>query len=91
MWGVSLYELRPNNVRLVRLMVGHESEVMSVAPSDDGKLLVTASRDQTLAGWSLENWPEQRELGAQLRGEPRRQVNRGQGRGPPAAPHGRRA
>jgi hypothetical protein len=64
MWGVSLYDLRPNDVRLARLMVGHEGEVMAVAPSQDGKLLVTASRDQTLAGWSLENWPEQRELGA---------------------------
>jgi WD40 repeat protein len=63
-WGVSLYELRPNDVRLVRLLVGHESEVMAVAPSEDGRLLVTASRDETLAGWSLENWPAQRELGA---------------------------
>jgi WD40 repeat protein len=64
MWGVSLYELRPNDVRLVRLLIGHESEVMGVAPSQDGKLLVTASRDQTLAGWSLENWQQQPELGA---------------------------
>jgi WD40 repeat protein len=65
-WGVSLYELRPRDVRLVRLLVGHESEVMAVAPSKDGRLLVTASRDQTLAGWSLADWDYQRELGARF-------------------------
>jgi WD40 repeat protein len=64
MWGVSIYELRPNNVRLSRLLIGHEGEVMSVAPSPDGKLLVTGSRDQTICCWSLEDWPSQRELGA---------------------------
>jgi hypothetical protein len=63
-WGLSLYECRPGHVRLARLMVGHEGEVMAVAPSIDGKLLVTASRDQTIAGWSLEDWPHQGELGA---------------------------
>ncbi|MFO0844725.1 MAG: caspase family protein [Gemmataceae bacterium] len=46
------------------MLVGHEGEVMSVAPSRDGKLLVTCSRDQTIACWSLEHWPHQRELGA---------------------------
>jgi WD40 repeat protein len=65
-WGVSLYELRPGEVKLARLMVGHEGEVMAVAPAAKGKLLVTASRDQTLAGWSLEDWPAQRELGARF-------------------------
>jgi WD40 repeat protein len=66
MWGISLYELRPNDVRLARLMVGHETYVMSVAPSADGKLLVSASLDQTLAGWSLEDWPSQAEMGARF-------------------------
>ena len=37
---------------------------MSVAPSADHKLLVTASRDQTIACWSLADWPQQSELGA---------------------------
>jgi serine/threonine protein kinase/WD40 repeat protein len=64
MWGVSVYELRPRDVRLARLLIGHEGEVMAAAPSQDGRLLVTASRDQTLIGWSLEDWPNQRELGA---------------------------
>jgi hypothetical protein len=45
-------------------MVGHEGEVMSVAPSPDGKFLLTTGRDQTIVCWSLEPWPEQRELGA---------------------------
>src|SRR5262249_13021599 len=63
-WGVSLYELRPNDVRLARVMVGHEGEVMAVAPSPDGKLLVSAGRDETIACWSLEDWPSQKELGA---------------------------
>jgi WD40 repeat protein len=63
-WGVSLYELRPREVRLARVMHGHEGEVTAVAPSADGTLLLTASRDQTIACWSLEHWPGQRELGA---------------------------
>src|SRR5262249_2016974 len=64
-WGISLYELRPPaNVRLVRVMAGHEGEVMSVAPASKGQLLVSASRDQTIAGWSLEKWKGQRALGA---------------------------
>jgi WD40 repeat protein len=66
MWGVSLYELRPGKVDLVRFLVGHEGEVMSVVASADGKLLYTASRDQTLACWSLEDWPTETELGARF-------------------------
>src|SRR5207253_7328576 len=71
-WGVSVYECRPGVVKLARMMVGHEGEVMSVAPSRDGKTLVTASRDQTLAGWSLAPWAAQAELGASFRSEERR-------------------
>jgi serine/threonine protein kinase/WD40 repeat protein len=67
MWGVSLYELRPGDVRLARSMAGHEGEVMAVAASADGNMLVTASRDQTLIGWSLADWPAQKELGASFR------------------------
>lgn len=63
MWGVSVYELRPGRVRLARLLTGHEGEVTALAPSRDGKLLLTASRDQTVCCWSLVDWPEQRELG----------------------------
>jgi WD40 repeat protein len=66
MWGVSLYELRPNRVRLVRVMTGHQAQVMSVAPSADGKLLLTTGRDQTIACWSLEDWPSSPEIGARF-------------------------
>jgi WD40 repeat protein len=65
LWGASIYALeKPARVRLVRVLVGHEAEVMAVGPSADGKLLVTASRDQTIAGWSLQDWPSHPELGA---------------------------
>jgi WD40 repeat protein len=63
-WGISIYECRPGRVRLDRMLVGHEGDVMSVAPSADGRLLVSASRDQTVACWSLEDWPSQPVLGA---------------------------
>ncbi len=67
-FGLTLYELaKPHSVRLVRVMIGHESEVMAVAPAANGQLLLSASRDETLAGWSLEKWPSQRELGASFR------------------------
>lgn len=65
-WGISLYELRPNNVRLARMLTGHEGKVMSVAPSPDGKLLFSAGRDQAIACWSLEDWPSQSEMGMTL-------------------------
>jgi WD40 repeat protein len=69
MWGVSIYELRPGEVRLARYLSGHEGEVTAVAPSANGKLLYTASRDQTIACWSLADWPNQAELGASFRVE----------------------
>jgi WD40 repeat protein len=78
--GVSLFELdsridatppadQPWPVlRPRKLLTGHEGEVMALAVDRDQKLLVTASRDQTLAGWSLEDWPCQAELGARFKG-----------------------
>jgi len=67
-WGLSVYELDKNRgPRLVRRMDGHEGEVMSVAPSQDGLLLLSAGRDQTIAGWNLALWPHHRELGASFR------------------------
>jgi WD40 repeat protein len=65
-WGVSIFELTKDGPRRSRLMHGHQGEVMAVAPSTDGKLLITASRDQTLAAWSLSPWPTQAELGARF-------------------------
>jgi WD40 repeat protein len=64
-WGLSVFELRPGSEPVQsRIFVGHEGEVMAVAPSADQKLLVSASRDQTVEAWSLADWPRQRELGA---------------------------
>jgi WD40 repeat protein len=66
-WGASVYELVPGQIpKRVRLLVGHEGEVMALAVSTDQKRLVTASRDQTIAGWSLEDWPSWPNLGARI-------------------------
>jgi hypothetical protein len=66
-WGISIFELHPNKEpRRVRLFTGHQGEVTAVAPSADQRGLVSASRDQTIAAWSLADWPSQAELGAQF-------------------------
>jgi WD40 repeat protein len=64
-WGVTIFSLgdRP---RRIRAGYGHAGEVTAVAPSADHKLLVTASRDQTVCCWSLAPWDHQRELGAKF-------------------------
>ncbi len=64
LWGVSLFDLNDDGPRLRRLMTGHEGEVMALALSADRRRLVSASRDETVAGWSLEDWPSHPELGA---------------------------
>ncbi len=63
-WGLSLYECRPGAVKLVRVMSGHEGEVLAVAPSPDGKLLLSGARDLTMCCWSLANWKADTEMGA---------------------------
>ena len=63
-WGISLYELGPAGPRRVRIFVGHADDVISLAVSTDQKSLLSGSRDQTLACWSLDDWPHQSELGA---------------------------
>jgi WD40 repeat protein len=63
-WGFSLYELSKGGPRRVRLFNGHQGYVMALAPSADGKTIVTASRDQTVAAWDLEGWPSGSSLGA---------------------------
>lgn len=65
-WGVSVFGLYPDRVELQRLYVGHQGEVTSLIVSADGKTMVTASRDQTLAGWSLLDWPDAPELGVRF-------------------------
>ncbi len=64
-WGVSLFEMdaRRDSFARSRVYVGHQGYVTSVAPSADHRMLVTASRDQTVNCWSLADWPRQAELG----------------------------
>lgn len=75
LWGVSIYDLDPRKflkdekgaaavVPVSRRLVGHQGEVMALAPSADGKMLVSTGRDQTVAAWSLADWPYQAEFGA---------------------------
>jgi WD40 repeat protein len=64
LWGVSLFELTAKGPRLSRTLAGHEGEVMGLAVSKDQKRLVTVSRDETVAGWTLEGWKSEPELGA---------------------------
>jgi serine/threonine protein kinase/WD40 repeat protein len=54
-YGVSVFELTPNGARRVWRGGGHQAEVMSVAPAPDGSWLVSASSDQTIAAWSLQD------------------------------------
>jgi WD40 repeat protein len=63
-WGASIFQLGDGPPKRVRLLTGHQSEVMAVAPSADGKWLVTAARDQTIAAWSLDDFRFEPALGA---------------------------
>src|SRR5205807_8262908 len=64
-WGLSVFALTPGQKpKLVRKCVGHQGEVTAIAPSPDHRWLLTASRDQTVCAWSLDDWKGQPELGA---------------------------
>jgi WD40 repeat protein len=63
---ISVFELLERGPRLVRSFIGHQGEVMALAPSDKHTLLVSASRDQTIAAWKLDDWPGQSLLGARF-------------------------
>jgi hypothetical protein len=63
-WGLSIFELSRKGARRARLYTGHQALVTALAVSADGKWLVSASRDQTIAGWSLAGWENHPELGA---------------------------
>ena len=65
-WGVSIYELTAQGAHRTRLFNGHQGETMAMGTSAEGKMLVSSSRDQTVIGWSLADWPSQPELGARF-------------------------
>jgi WD40 repeat protein/uncharacterized caspase-like protein len=76
-YGASLFELAPDRIvknpqtgaaelPCSRLFVGHGAEVNSIVADKQGAWFVTASNDQTVAGWSLVDWPSQSALGASL-------------------------
>src|SRR5207249_9250518 len=74
-YGCSLFELDPARVAKnphtgipelprAKLFVGHGAEVNSIVADRTGEWFVTAGSDQTVAAWSLADWPSQRALGA---------------------------
>ncbi len=65
-YGCSLFDLNEKEKVATRrqVYVGHAGEVMSVAPSKDQKWFVTCGTDQTISGWSAEDWKYQPQLGA---------------------------
>ena len=69
-WGLSIFDLTERGPRRARLCTGHQGEVMSLGLSADMKWLVSASRDETVAAWSLADWPSQPELGAKFGQKP---------------------
>ena len=67
-WGISIYELdAERGPRLVRRMDGHEAEVMWPSHFRGRQEPRRASRDQTIAGWTLEGWDHQHELGGSFK------------------------
>jgi WD40 repeat protein len=63
-WGASVFDLTAKGVQRSRVFKGQEGYVSALAVSAEGRKLVTVSRDQTIAGWSLEDWKYQPALGA---------------------------
>lgn len=68
-WGVSIFNVTATQLRRVRLCTGHQGEVMSLAATvdkDGREWLVSASTDQTISAFALDDWPSQPELGARF-------------------------
>ena len=66
-YGCSLFELAPGLVKRnertgieelprSKLFIGHGAEVNTIVADRRGEWFVTASNDQTVAGWSLVDW-----------------------------------
>jgi WD40 repeat protein len=54
--------------QLVRLLVGHQGRIRSVAFAADGQALASAGDDQTVSVWSLKDLPDHLGMHAELRG-----------------------
>jgi WD40 repeat protein len=66
-YGCSLFELTPNQPpKRTKLFTGHAGEVLSLAVAKDGTWFVTGGADNTVAAWSLTDWPSQAGLGAKF-------------------------
>ena len=63
-YGCSLYDLLDQKAVRRFVYVGHAGEVMSIAPSKDHKWFITCGTDQTIAGWSAEDWKNNPKTGA---------------------------
>ncbi|MDR3618402.1 MAG: hypothetical protein P4L85_03555 [Paludisphaera borealis] len=62
--GVLIYSL-PDGVR-TRFLLGHSGAVQGMAPSADGRWLITSSADMTLSLWSLTGCDARPALGASI-------------------------
>ncbi len=66
-WGVSIFDLSKGAPKFpARMLIGHQGYVTALATTAKQDILVSVSRDQTTAAWSLADWPSQAELGARF-------------------------
>jgi WD40 repeat protein len=65
-YGCSIFDVTAKEVKRRFIGVGHAGEVLSVAPSKDQSWFVTAGTDQTVAAWTVADWPSQALLGAEF-------------------------
>jgi WD40 repeat protein len=56
-YGYSLFSLDKTGARRTAIGVGQAGDVTSIAASAEGTWFVTCGMDQTIAGWSLADWP----------------------------------
>jgi WD40 repeat protein len=63
--GYTLFELTPKAATPVALTTGHWGDVTSIAVDAKNSWVVTGGLDQTIAGWSVDPWPNGR-FGAAL-------------------------